>query len=304
MVDSSYFPLVMIADPDNDFRTRIEGGLAELGVETSRVSTMDEIIEIAQKENRPVVVFLHESFSGFHAVLEAVANDNKLSQQMMIYIMAKNPSYALVDTCMGRDAFVLYKGQIKDALWLLPYIKKGHRDLLFRASNSVLEDRLTGLDTFLVFEKEVKKKLSAFNTRGYPTAFSLLLVDVDGMKHFNDTYGYPTTDLVLKIVAMDLKGHIRQIDEICRFHEAGDEILIWLEGIGEADAFTKAEELREKIASIRIHDRVPRIGVHEKVSISVGVVEAVKGAETLEAMIERAHPQLVQEKNKKKNKAA
>lgn len=120
-------------------------------------------------------------------------------------------------------------------------------------------DALTGLFNRRAFQKSLEETL-LYSRRG-DEAFSLLMIDVDFFKSFNDTYGHLKGDLALKTVADILKNTSRHTDYVARF--GGEEFTVLLPKTGRKGAMLCAEELRKAIEHNQWPDR--------PVTISIGV---------------------------------
>lgn len=83
------------------------------------------------------------------------------------------------------------------------------------------------------------------------TSISLIILDIDYFKKFNDNYGHPAGDECLKLVAQTLKQCIRRSGEIVARY-GGEEFAAILPGVGQKDAQNLAEELRNHIESLKI----------------------------------------------------
>jgi diguanylate cyclase (GGDEF)-like protein len=90
---------------------------------------------------------------------------------------------------------------------------------------------------------------------------SVLMIDIDHFKEYNDTYGHPKGDLALKTVADTIRKTIRDTD--IPFRYGGEEFLVLLPGANLYGAETIAEKLRKAIEEIETFKR--------KVTISLGV---------------------------------
>lgn len=129
-------------------------------------------------------------------------------------------------------------------------------------------DALTGLRNRLA----LAESMSAMNARveRYGHAFSVALIDLDRFKLYNDTYGHPSGDDVLRRVAAVLQAGGRTGDEAFRF---GGEELLWLLPEQEPEeAAIAAERLRADIESLQI-PHVPN-EPHEVVTVSVGIASS------------------------------
>ncbi len=108
--------------------------------------------------------------------------------------------------------------------------------------------------------------------------FALAFVDVDGMKHVNDTEGHPAGDHVLKTLVEHMRTHLRSYDPVMRY--GGDEFVVGLGGMS-------TDEATRRFAMI---DRALRNEVG--VGITVGIA-ALEPEETLESLTERADAALL-----------
>ncbi len=127
-------------------------------------------------------------------------------------------------------------------------------------------DPLTGLSTRLKFSEDVQRVWSDATREGQ--SFSLIMCDVDHFKKYNDTYGHPAGDEVLRSVADALSGAARTSDRIYRY--GGEEFLILMK-TGSADAATVcAERFRAAVETMRLPHKGSPITF---VSISMGVAQ-------------------------------
>lgn len=95
----------------------------------------------------------------------------------------------------------------------------------------------------------------------YNTPLTLLLMDIDHFKKFNDTYGHPVGDLVLQQVAKALQGSIRNTDYCARY--GGEEFVVVLIQADEAQSRVLAERIRKAVESVQIQndDKILRVTV-------------------------------------------
>lgn len=120
-------------------------------------------------------------------------------------------------------------------------------------------DGLTGLHNRRAFEDRLKEEFE--RARRYNLPLSLLMLDADRFKEFNDACGHPAGDHLLKEIALILKGNARANDVVARY--GGDEFAVILPNTDRSVAFHMAERLR-RAAKVLCHPDQP-------VTISVGV---------------------------------
>jgi len=88
------------------------------------------------------------------------------------------------------------------------------------------------------------------------TVLSLIMLDIDYFKQYNDTYGHLVGDKILKTLCTAIKHHIKQTDMVGRW--GGEEFVIALPGAGGAEALEVAKRIGETMALLRVEDRQQR----------------------------------------------
>jgi diguanylate cyclase (GGDEF)-like protein/PAS domain S-box-containing protein len=115
-------------------------------------------------------------------------------------------------------------------------------------ANSRLEmlattDGLTGLKNHRAFQERLGNEFQ--RTTRYQTPLSLMLIDVDRFKQYNDAFGHPAGDEVLRAVAATLQSSARQTDYVARY--GGEEFVLILPETDQTGAIEAAERVRHAI---------------------------------------------------------
>lgn len=126
-------------------------------------------------------------------------------------------------------------------------------------------DGLTGLYNRRYFFELAVREFSAAVRYQHP--ITIILFDIDGFKHINDTFGHMLGDKVLEIVAQTTLSQVRDVDVLARY--GGDEFIILLPQTGERQAFFTADRIRERVASMPITEEGTRLAI----TLSIGVSE-------------------------------
>ncbi|MNK43288.1 Serine/threonine-protein kinase PknB [compost metagenome] len=155
-------------------------------------------------------------------------------------------------------------------------------------------DGLTRLYVRSFFEQRLTQEVS--RALRYGEQVSVLMMDVDHFKKFNDTYGHAVGDLVLKLVADVIRQTIRQeIDIPARF--GGEEMLVLMPDTGVEGAMVLAERVRAAIEAAGL----PHDGSILQVKVSVGVSTAPHHGKTTADLIEAADAALYYSKRNGRN---
>ena len=157
-------------------------------------------------------------------------------------------------------------------------------------------DSLTLIGNRPYFDGSLAKSIQAANASGEPV--SLLFVDIDHFKSFNDKFGHLVGDQVLRIVASVIKAQLRDSDIAARY--GGEEFAIILPGVPRSMGKLTAERLRTTIMARELKNR----GTEEllgRITVSIGVAQFRRG-ETAQELVQRADACLYSAKRTGRNR--
>lgn len=152
---------------------------------------------------------------------------------------------------------------------------------LLEEANEKLErlatcDGLTGIANHRAFQESLAKRYAEHRRDNRPV--SMILLDVDHFKQYNDSFGHPAGDVVLKSVATLLAGSVRETDLAARY--GGEEFAVILPGTGLDIAQRVAEKIRAAIAGAEWPNR--------EVTASIGVASTELGLDNPGELIHAA----------------
>lgn len=139
-------------------------------------------------------------------------------------------------------------------------------------------DGLTELYNHRYFQEQMIMQVA--NCKRYNTTFSLILIDIDFFKKFNDTFGHQSGDAVLRQVAQKLKKNVRSTDFVCRY--GGEEMSIILPNTDKEEAIITAEKICQTIAESPFKLANDK---ESPVTISLGVATFPQDGETPSQLI-------------------
>jgi len=165
-------------------------------------------------------------------------------------------------------------------------------------SKQVATDELTGLYSRLAFTQRFDEEIERARRDGLP--ITLLLLDLDGFKSINDTYGHPVGDAYLVATAAVLQSCARRIDVVARY--GGEEFAVILPHTNLKGATAIAERLRASIEALEVdHDGQP---IRTTASVGACTVHNVERARmSMGRLIELADRQLYLAKRSGKNRS-
>ena len=170
--------------------------------------------------------------------------------------------------------------RISDVFDTLTY-RERYEDLLARTGR----DALTGALDRGRLETQGRGIIEDAIRYGRPV--SLLLVDIDHFKSFNDRFGHAAGDVVLRRIARDIMATVRATDQVFRF--GGEEFVLICDGLSAGPALALGERVRREIAGSV--DATP-----ERMTVSVGVATLDAQAASYDAMFHVADTRLYQAK--------
>jgi len=142
-----------------------------------------------------------------------------------------------------------------------------------KLSRQAMTDGLTGVANRRAFDEALEREWK--RTLRHGTQISLLLLDIDHFKPFNDQYGHQVGDDSLRAVAQAAAGLVRGTDLVARY--GGEEFAIILPQEDVAGAWETAEKVRSAIEALRIaHSGNPEGGGW--VTVSIGAATALARA--------------------------
>ena len=159
-----------------------------------------------------------------------------------------------------------------------------------------ITDGLTGLYNHRFFVDGLKVELE--RAERYKRNLSLLILDVDQFKHYNDTHGHPKGDEIISGIAGLMRKNLRGADIACRY--GGEEFAIILPETGKEAATAVAERIRKAISDYPFPFRETQpLGT---ISVSIGVATYPSDDNDMEVLIRKADDALYRAKEGGRNR--
>jgi diguanylate cyclase len=216
---------------------------------------------------------------------------DKLSEDMSVDEIRNVLDEAIAATKAIRESGESTQQRLKETTENMQILQKEFE----QAKSELLVDFLTGVLNRKGFDETLKRSIS--ETTGH---LSLLIVDIDHFKKFNDTHGHIVGDKILRFMAKNMQKSVRGNDFTARI--GGEEFAVILPKTPLLGATTVAETLRNSVSQLKLEKKA-KSELLGAITVSVGVAQYRPG-ESLEDLINRADKALYFAKNAGRNRVA
>jgi diguanylate cyclase (GGDEF)-like protein len=170
------------------------------------------------------------------------------------------------------------------------------RFLFIKAEKEAITDPLTNLYNYRYFIHQLGREIS--RAQRHHSLFSLIMIDIDFFKNYNDAYGHQSGDLILQRIAQSMVENTRSSDMVCRY--GGEEFCIICPELTKEGAKKTAEKLRQIVEKLELPkiDTVP----DSQLTISSGISSFPEDGNTTYQLILNADKALYQAKETGRNK--
>lgn len=237
---------------------------------------------------------LMPGMSGYE-LCKLIKENKKFKQIPIIFISTKEE---MADELKGLELGAI---DFLSKPFLLPLVKLRVTNILkFQQQTKLLEqlahkDALTGIANRRSFDEHLQREW-LISCR-HQTKLSLLMIDVDYFKAYNDFYGHDEGDQCLQKIALALTEILRASDEVCRY--GGEEFVLVLPDTPSEIAQKIAEKLCIGIAGLEIAHA--RSSISDHVTISIGVATLIADDRSATTLVKLADVNLYKAKHAGRN---
>ncbi len=170
----------------------------------------------------------------------------------------------------GSDGFLVML-QITDTS---SFVKRERvlQSLSEKLSREAVIDGLTGIYNRKYFDQKLSIELSRAQRQKKP--LSLVMLDVDYFKKYNDTYGHPAGDRVLQAIVGAVQSQLNRLSDVFARY-GGEEFIIILPSSDQAGASRIAEKVRQAVAALHLEHTRSQVAQH--ITISLGAATCAGG---------------------------
>ncbi len=188
------------------------------------------------------------------------------------------------------------ENQLKEVNTSLQTQLNENEKLRAKLQEQAIRDPLTGAFNRRYFSEALDQESARSVRENSP--FSILILDVDHFKQFNDTYGHKCGDIVLQTLATFLNENTRQGDIVCRY--GGEEFVILMTDVAAEDAYKRAEIFRKQFEGTIVQYE----GRELKCTFSAGIASYPVHASTGESLLTHADQALYFSKANGRNRVS
>ena len=308
---------VLIADDEEVIRDMLTEHLTDEGFTVVAVPSGEAALEVFKGDPNHLVIT--DIRMGGMSGIQLLEEVKKLDEDALVIMITSHASLDNAVTTLKAGAFdyifkpfqdletiteVVNRGMTKIALLhknrqLVENLEQTHQ--MIEQSNKELKelairDGLTGLFNHRHFKEVLDRELA--RTVRYERTLSLIMLDVDHFKIYNDTHGHPAGDEVLKTLADIISTRLRVVD--CPARYGGEEFAVLLPETDLDGGKTVADDIRAQVENYPFEGRESQpLG---KVTVSLGVAEFNPDIAELPPLLERADEALYRAKNEGRNR--
>jgi two-component system cell cycle response regulator len=275
---------ILVVDDDKGIRETIRGAIQEAGYTCRTEASGDEALGFLEK-NRVDIIIADVRMPGLNGFeLTKVVKEKYDADVIIITGYGRDFQYEEAIE-KGASEFILKPIRLKE---LIVRLRRVLRERALLAQQRQMEDQLRELTITDDLTKlhnmrhfYVQLQLEIDRTSRYKNPLSLLLLDVDRFKQYNDTYGHLEGDKILIELGRVIRECLRKSDTAYRY--GGDEFMVVLPQTQGNEARNVAERIRAQFPAEYSHREPDRIDT----TLSIGVVEH-RPKEDLSEFVKRA----------------
>jgi diguanylate cyclase (GGDEF)-like protein len=292
---------ILIVDDDVAVRNTMHEYIKAAGYYSEAVSCAEEALEFLGKDNFHVVVtdIMLPAMGGLE-LTKLIKRDNASD---VIVMTGYSDDFSYEEAInIGASDFVIKPVRLEELLLRLKRVLK-ERELtnerirmMEKLQKLAITDGLTRLYNSRSFYSQLELEVDRFNRYQHP--LTLLLLDIDHFKDYNDKYGHLEGDKVLVRFSQIIRTCLRTNDSAYRY--GGEEFTVILPETAGEEARTVAQRIR---AALEAEPFSPEDGEEVTVTISIGLTE-YHAKEELSTFIQRADQAMYRSKRSGRNKVS
>ena len=298
--NNKIIPRILIVDDDPYIKEPLRDFFEQFGIIVFAVANAQDAIDMLKIKSVDVVI-TDIDLPGMDG-LALTALIKKEYKSDVIVITGHTEVYSYKDVIdKGASDFVFKPVHFHELLMRLKRVikerqlRKERALLIKKLEKLAITDPLTDLNNSRHFFNQVGIEIERSNR--YNHFLSIVLLDIDNFKSYNDSYGHLEGDKVLVKLGRIITSHLRNMDSAYRY--GGEEFILLLPGTKKMEASIVAERLRAAVESEKLYPIDDKI--HTIITISAGVAQYLRN-EDRDSFIKRADDAMYKSKKDGRNR--
>lgn len=292
---------ILIVDDEVGVRDSMNEFIQMAGYNSTIASSAEDALKILKKDSKSIHVVITDIMLPGMGGLELTKLIKRDYNSDVIVMTGYSGDYSYEEAInMGASDFVIKPVRLEELLLRLKRVLK-ERELtqervrmMEKLQRLAITDGLTKLHNSRSFYSQLEVEVDRYNR--YKHSLSLLLLDIDRFKNYNDTFGHLEGDKVLVRISQMIRSCLRKLDTAYRY--GGEEFTVILPETSCEEALLVAERIRNTVQSEEFQ---PAKGKKLAITISIGVTQYVE-KEELSTFIQRADKAMYLSKQKGRNR--
>jgi two-component system, cell cycle response regulator len=292
---------ILIVDDDIGISDSMQEFIEMAGYEAAKAENAEDALEYLKKN--PVQVIITDIMLPGMNGLELTDLVKRDYDSDVIVMTGYSEEYSYAEAIgKGASDFVFKPVRYEELLLRIKRVinerqlTKERIQMLHRLQKLAITDALTKLYNSRHFYTQIELEIDRSNRYGHP--LSLLLLDIDHFKNYNDTYGHLEGNKILNQIGRMIRFCLRKMDSAYRY--GGEEFTVILPETSGSEAEVVAQRIRSSIAD-QLFFPVP--DKQEIITVSVGVTEYLKKEEVF-TFIQRADKAMYLSKKNGRNQVS
>lgn len=225
---------------------------------------------------------------------------NKIRAMLVIPLIIRDKKIGVINISEVRSNRKFSESELSAMMLVANYtaVALENAGIMEEKEKEATTDGLTGLHNYRFFIDEFDRQLERWQKK--ETVVSLIWLDLDFFKEYNDNFGHLKGSEILKRLGGIMNAAVG-IEEAIYFRYGGDEFAVVLPGIINSEAVEGAENIRNSIYNTEFAERKPG---GKQLSASIGVVTCPDDGQEYRALIEKADQAMYHAKENGKNQVA
>ena len=298
IVDAERGSLMLFDPQSEELYIKSSVGLSKKTISGIRIKPGEGITGWVFKEGKPLLIKEGAKDLRFKKFEEI---EVELKSIISVPLKIKNQAMGVINAYNKRESDVFNTDdlQLLSAFANQAAIAIQNAQLHQEIKGLSITDCLTDLYNFRYLQERLEEETKRAQRFRRPLA--LIMADIDHFKEFNDIYGHPEGNKVLKVLANILKDNVREIDIVGRY--GGEEFIIILPEADREEAQKIAERIRIKVEEYSFQNKEDRLNnPNRKITLSLGITSCFQESISPQNLIYKVDQALYQAKRKGRNR--